>query len=84
MAIEIQQQTEMNPITIVFAGIYDHLHSRGLLSRLREPATVEAAVWPSIKDGQDCGRVLKEGGFQKITPRQYLWYPRDMRISRTD
>ena len=28
MAIGIQTQTDMNPITIVFAGINDHLHSR--------------------------------------------------------
>ena len=28
MAIGVQRQTEMNPITIVFAGINDHLHSR--------------------------------------------------------
>ena len=50
MAIGVQRQTEMNPITIVFAGINDHLHSRGFLSRLREPTTAEAAVWPAIKD----------------------------------
>ena len=36
MAIGVQRQTEMNRITIVFAGISDHLHSRGFLSRLRE------------------------------------------------
>ena len=29
LAIGVQRQTEMNPITIVFAGINDHLHSRG-------------------------------------------------------
>ena len=39
MAIGVQRQTEINPITIVFAGINDHLHSRGFLSRLREPTT---------------------------------------------
>ena len=33
MAIGVQRQTEMNPITIVFDGINDHLHSRGFLSR---------------------------------------------------
>ena len=49
-AIGIQRQAEMNPITIVFAAINDHLHSRGLLSRLKEPATAETAVWPAIKD----------------------------------
>ena len=32
LAIGVQRQTEMNPITIVFAGINDHLHSRGFLS----------------------------------------------------
>ena len=61
----------MNPITIVFAGISDHLHSRGLLSRLREPATAEPAVWPAINDvPESIGKmkgVLKEGGVQKIT-----------------
>ena len=50
MAVGAQRQTKMNPITIVFDGINDNLHSRGLLSRLREPATAEAAVWPAIKD----------------------------------
>ena len=50
MAIGVQRQTEMDPIIIVFAGINDHLHSRGFLSRLREPTTAEAAVWPAIKD----------------------------------
>ena len=44
MVIGVQRQSEMNPITIVFAGINDHLHSRGFLSRLREPTTAEAAV----------------------------------------
>ena len=34
MAIGVQRQTDMNPITIVFAGINEHLHSRGFLSRL--------------------------------------------------
>ena len=50
LAIGVQRQTEMNPIMIVFAGINDHLHSRGFLSRLRDPATAENAVWPAIKD----------------------------------
>ena len=50
MAIGVQRQTEMHPITIVFAGINDHLHSRVFLSRLREPTTAESAVWPAIKD----------------------------------
>ena len=50
MAIGVQRQTDMNPITIVFAGINDHLHRRGFLSRLRESTTAEAAVWPAIKD----------------------------------
>ena len=72
-AIGIQRQTEMKPITIVFAGINDHLHSRGLLSRLREPTTAEDAVWPAIKDIlESMGEItdtLKEGAFPKITPR---------------
>ena len=73
MAIGVQRQTEMNPITIVFAGKNDHLHSRGFLSRLREPTTAEDAVWPAIKDIlESMGEVvdtLKEGAFTKITPR---------------
>ena len=73
MAIGVQIQTEMYPITIVFAGINDHLHSRGFLSRLREPTTAESAVWPAIKDiFESMGEVvdtLKEGAFTKITPR---------------
>ena len=73
MAIGVKRQTEMNPITIVFAGINDHLHSRGFLSRLREPTTAEAAVWPAKKDIlESMGEVvdtLKEGSFTKMTPR---------------
>ena len=73
MAIGVQRQTEMNPITIVFAGINDYLHSRGFPSRLREPTTAEAAVWPAIKDIlESMGEVvdrLKEVAFTKITPR---------------
>ena len=67
MAIVLQRQTEINTITIVFAGINDHLHSRGFLSRLREPMTAKAAVWPAIKDIlESMGEVvdtLKEGSF---------------------
>ena len=73
MASVVQRQTEMHPITIVFAGINDHLHSRGFLSRLREPTTTESAVWPATKDiFESMGEVvdtLKEGAFTKITPR---------------
>ena len=73
IAVGVQRQTEMNPITIVFAGINDHLHSRGFLSRLREPTTAKAAVWPAIKDIlESMGEVvdtLREGAFTKITPR---------------
>ena len=59
LAIGVQRQTDMNPITIVFAGINDHLHSRGFLSRLRDPTTVENAVWPAIKDILEVGEVVK-------------------------
>ena len=73
LAIGVQRQTEMNPITIVFAGINDHLHSRGFLSRLRDPATAENAVWPAIKDIlESMGEVVdatKEGTFNKVTLR---------------
>ena len=73
MAIGLQRQTEMNTITIVFAGMNDHLHSRGFLSRLREPTTAEDAVWPAIWDIlETMGEVvdtLKEGAFPKIKPR---------------
>ena len=73
MAIGVQRQTEMNPITILFAGKNDHLHSRGFLSRLREPTTAEDAVWPAIKDilesMSEVVDTLKEGAFTKITPR---------------
>ena len=63
----------MNPITIVFAGLNDHLHSRGFLSRLKEPTTAEDAVWLAIKDVlESMGEVVdtpKEGAFTKIIPR---------------
>ena len=73
MAIGVQRQTDMNPITIVFAGINDHLHSRGFLSRLREPTTAENAVSPAIKDIlESMGEVVdatKEGSSTKVTPK---------------
>ena len=73
LAIGVQRQTDMNPIKIVFAGINDHLHSRGFLSRLRDPTTAENAVWPAIKDIlESMGEVVdatKEGSFTKVTPR---------------
>ena len=73
LAIGVQRQTEMNPITIVFAGINDHLRCRGFLSRFREPTTAEDAVWPAIKDilesQGEIMDVLKEGAFTKITPK---------------
>ena len=73
MAIGVQRQTERNPITVVLAGMNDHLHSRGFLSRLIEPTTAEDAVWPAIKDIlESMGQVmdtLKEGAFTKITLR---------------
>ena len=73
MAIGVQRQTKMNPITIVFAGINDHLHSRGFLSRLRDPTAAGAPVWRAIKEIlESMGEVvdtLKEGSFTKITPR---------------
>ena len=73
LAIGVQRQTVMNPITIVFAGINDHLHSGGFLSRLRDPTTAENAVWPAIKDIlESMGEVVdarKEGSFTKVTPR---------------
>ena len=73
MAIGVQRQTDMNPITVVFAGINDHLHSRGFLSKIREPTMAENAVWPAIKDNlESMGEVvdaMKEGSFTKTTPR---------------
>ena len=67
LAIGVQRETGMNPITIVFAGINDHLHGRGFLSRLRDPTTAENAVWPAIKDIlESMGEVVeatKEGSF---------------------
>ena len=76
MTIGVQRQTKMHPITIVFAGMNDHLHSRSFLSRLREPTTAEGAVWPAIKDilesMDEVVDTLKEGAFTKITPRAVL------------
>ena len=69
LAIGVQRQTDMNPITIVFAGINDHLHSRGFLSRLRDPTTAETAVWPAIKSMGEVVDAAKEGSFTKVTLR---------------
>ena len=67
----------MNPITIVFAGINDHLHSRGFLSRLRGPTTAENAVWPAIKDIlESMGEVVdatKEGGHSVKWPLRVVF-----------
>ena len=73
MSVGVQQQMEMNPITILFAGINDHLHSGGFLIRFREPTTAKNEVWPAIKDillsiGEVMDK-LKEGAFPKIKPR---------------
>ena len=72
-AIGVQRQTQMQPITIVFAGINEHLHSRGFLSSFREPSAAKSAVRPAIKDiFEPMGEVadtLKEGAFTKITQR---------------
>ena len=63
-------------IPIVFAGINDHLHRRGFLSRLREPTTAESDVWPATKDIlESMGEVvdtLKEGAFTKIRHRAVI------------
>ena len=63
----------MNPITIVFAGINDHLFSRSFLSKLREPTTADDAVWSAIEyileSMGETMDVLKEGAFPKITPK---------------
>ena len=73
MPIAVQRQTEMNPITVGFACINDHLHSKGFLSRLIEPTTEEDAVWPAKKDilmsMGEIEDVLKEGAFTKTTPK---------------
>ena len=73
LAIGVQRQTDMNPITMVFAGINDHLHSRGFLCRLRDPKTAENAVWPAIKDiHESLGEVVdatREGSFNKVALR---------------
>ena len=78
LAIGVQRQTDMNPITIMFAGINDHLHSRGFLSRLRDPTTAENDVWPAIKDIlESMGEVVdakKEGSFTKVTLRVVFAY----------
>ena len=72
-AIGVQRQVEKNPITVVFWGIIDHLHSRGLLSRHRNPVTAEAYVWSALKNISGSIReifdVLIDGSFQKTTPR---------------
>ena len=73
MTTGVQRQTEINPITIAFACINERLHSRVLLSRLREPATARAAFKPAIKDVvvfmREIMDVLSEGGFQKKFPK---------------
>ena len=70
MAIGVQRKTEKNPITIVFAGIHDHLHSRGFLSKPREPRMAEDAVRPVILESmREMMDVLKERAFPKITQK---------------
>ena len=78
----------MIPITIVFAGINDHLHSREFLSRLREPTKAEDAVWLANKDiFESIGEILdtlKEGHSREQHRKLCLHYLRDMHISRMD
>ena len=75
----------MNPITIVFAGINDHVHSRGFLSRLRDPSTAENAVWPAIKDMlESMGEVVdatKEVAFNKIVTENSVRVVSGVRMS---
>ena len=73
----------------MFAGINDHLHSRGSLSRLREPTTMEDAVWLAVKEVLEsmCEIVdpLREGAFPKKKHQMpYMRCPRDMHISWMD
>ena len=88
MAIAVQRQTEMNPITVGFACINDHLHSKGFLSRLIEPTTEEDAVWPVKKDilmsMGEIEDVLKEEHSRKQHQKLKLRCLRDMHISRMD
>ena len=74
MAIGVQRQTEMNSITIVFADINDHLHSRGFLCSLREPTTAEDSVWPEdiLESMSEITDVLKEGAFTEITTKAVI------------
>ena len=73
LATGVQRQTNLNPITIVFAGLNDNLHSRGFLNRLRDPTTAENDVWPAIEDilesMVEVVDATKEGSFTKVTPR---------------
>ena len=63
----------MSSITIVFAAINDHLHSRGFVTRFREPTTAEDAVWPAVKDilvsMSEITDTVKPGAFTKMTLR---------------
>ena len=73
MSVGVQQQMEMNRITILFAGVNDHLHSGGFLIRFREPTAAKDEVRPAIKDillsiGEVMDK-LKEGAFPKIKLR---------------
>ena len=77
LAIGIQRQTDMNPVTIVFAGINDHLHSRGFLSRLRDPTMAENAVWPAIKD------ILESMGEVVDATKEGSIHPGDMHTPET-
>ena len=88
LVIGVQRQTEMNTIIIVLAGTKNCLCSRGLLNKLREPTTAEAAIWPAIKQlfepTGDITDVLKDGSFQTKIPRASLCYLQDMHISQTE
>ena len=79
MVIGVQRQTKLNPITIVFVGIIDHLCSIGFLIRLRESTTVEDAVWSSIEEILESrGEIIdlsKGGGFQFILSAGYAHLP---------
>ena len=90
MVIGFQRQTEMNPILIVsnLTEIFYRLHSIKLISRLRGPSTIQAAVWPVVKKILEslCQMLdkLKDGNFPRKNRGQYLCHLQGMHIFLAD
>ena len=68
-AVDLNLMQSLSMAISFFARVKDHLHSRSLLSRLRESSTLKTAVKNILKSMGETFDWLKDGTFHKLTPR---------------